>query len=134
MDSRKLTPLVKAESIIQRDAIMAALENAQIPAVTPPRDISRKIADTTVDLAYEGYSAVFDGFLIQVEEKDLERACAVAEEVVRAARSASSLATDEKSWMARFYFCSLFAMGFSVLMHVVALGCLVKALRRREPM
>ena len=95
-------PLVRAQSIIQRDAILAALSAAGIEAVAPPRDISRKIADTTMDLAYQGYSAIFDGFLIQVPAKDLARAGEIASVVIDQALRADSGLGAPDSYLRRF--------------------------------
>jgi hypothetical protein len=124
---------MRAESIIQRDAIIAALATAGINAFAETRDISRKITDNTVDLAYEGYSAVFDGFTIQVNEADFDRAKKIADDVVKKAHdSKSDAGLSEGSAMRRFYFCSLFAVMIPVIFHGLAIYHLVDGLRRGE--
>ena len=128
-----LKQLMQAESIIQRDAVMSALQAAGINAFAENRDISRKIADTTVDLAYEGYSAVFDGFTIQVNEADFDQAKKIADEVVERARAAKPDASlSEGSAMRRFYFCSLFTLIFPVLFHGLAVFHFVDGIRKGE--
>lgn len=124
---------MQAESIIQRDAVISALSAAGINAFAETRDISRKITDTTVDLAYEGYSAVFDGFAIQVNEADFDRAKKIADDVLEKARTAvPDKGLSEGSAMRRFYFCSLFTLIFPVLFHGLAIYHFVDGFRKGE--
>jgi hypothetical protein len=128
-----LKHLMQAESIIQRDAVMSALAAAGINAFAEQRDISRKIADTTVDLAYEGYSAVFDGFTIQVNEADYDAAKEIADEVVRVAHAAKpDVGLSEGGALRRFYFCSLFSIMIPGLFHGLAIYHLADGLRKGE--
>lgn len=123
---------MRAESIIQRDAILSALAAEGINAFSETRDISRKITDTTVDLSYEGYSAIFEGFTIQVNIADFDRARAVAEGVIKRAQSADRK-MEEGSSLRRFYFCCLFTVFLPVIFHGLALYHLARGLQRREP-
>lgn len=128
-----LKALMRAESIIQREAVISALAAQGINAFSEERDISRKIADSTVDLAYEGYSALFDGFTIHVDESDFERAQPIAESVLRAALAApADKGLEEGSSMRKFYFCCLFSLMFPVLFHGLALYHFVRGLQRGE--
>lgn len=128
-----LKHLMRAESIIQRDAVMSALNAAGINAFSENRDISRKIADTTVDLAYEGYSAVFDGFIIQVNEADYEQAKPIADGVLKKASEAKpDPGLSEGSAYRRFYFCSLFSIVMPGLFHGLAIYHLIDGIRRGE--
>lgn len=126
-----LKVLMRAESIIQRDAVMSALSAEGINAFAETRDISRKITDDTVDLAYEGYSAVFDGFTIQVNAVDFDRARAVAEGVLKRAQAVDRK-MEEGSSLQRFYFCCLFSLFLPVVFHGLALYHLVRGLQRGE--
>jgi len=129
----ELKVLMRAESIIQRDAVMSALTAEGINAFAEEREISRKIADTTVDLAYEGYSAVFDGFTIQVNAADFDRAKAVADRVVARARAAPSDKTlEEGSSMRKFYFCCLFSVLIPVIFNGLAVYHFVRGLQKGE--
>lgn len=127
--------LLKAESIIQRDAILAALKAANIEATSPPRDISRKMTDETVDLSFEGISAMFDGFAIHVDEGHIEEAQKVAESVLKTARKTKDdpvLARGDS--MRKFYFCSVFTMVIPIplLFHGLGIYHLVMGLKNGE--
>ncbi len=129
----QLKLLLKAESIIQRDAILAALKSQGIEPHSAPRDISRKIADTTVDLSFEGFSALFDGFAIYVDEADLERAQKLAENIVKSAQKAKDdPGLAQGGSMRRFYFCCLFTITIPILFHGLALYHLYHGLRNKE--
>ncbi len=125
--------LIRAESLIQRDALINALREQGIEAVTGERDISRKYADETVDLAYGGISAVFEGFSIWVPEAELSRAQGIVAEVMESVRSASSAEPlPPESHMRRFFFCTLMSIVFPVVMNILALGHLIRGLRAGE--
>lgn len=125
--------LVKAESIIQRDAIMAALKSQGIEPHSAPRDISRKIADTTVDLSFEGFSAVFDGFAIYVDEDNWSAAEKIAKSIVRTAqKTKEDPGLARGGSMRRFYFCCLFTITIPVLFHGLALYHLYNGLKNKE--
>ncbi len=135
MNTDSFKDLIRAESIIQRDAILAALRAAGLDPISPPRDISRKIADTTVDFSYQGYSAMFDGFVIRVPESQLEQAQSITRQVLTQAQQ-----SDDNSEISathninRFYFCCLFSLGLPLIMHLLAIHHLRKALAAKEPM
>ena len=60
--------IYKADSIIERDALLAHLAENDIVAESPRRDISRKMTNNTIDLSYGEYSVFFDGFSIYVRD------------------------------------------------------------------
>lgn len=130
--SGSLQTVVQAESIIQRDAILSALAQAGIEAFSAPRDISRKIADTTLDLAYEGYSAIFEGFAIQVSKDDFARAKEIVDQVLREARLNVVDDDHQVNHMRRFYFCSLFTLTLPIVMHVFAIYHLIEGIKKGE--
>ena len=131
--SSELKLLLHAESIIQRDAILSALKDQGIEAFSAPRDISRKIADNTVDLAYEGYSAIFEGFAIQVQESDYDRAKQIADQVLHQAEKVEAAAPQAPGGsLRRFYFCCLFSMSMPILFHGLALYHLYHGLKNGE--
>lgn len=128
-----LRTVVRAESIIQRDAILSAFAHAGIEAFSGRRDISRKIADNTLDLAFEGYSAVFEGFAIQVDEEDFERAKEIVDSVLRQARvQVVDGQQKEDSHLRRFYFCALFTLTVPLVMHVFAIHHLIRGIKKGE--
>ncbi len=129
----QLKLVLRAESIIQRDAIIAALNAAKIEAHSAPRDMSRKIADDTVDLSLGGVSVMFDGFAIHVDEQYLEQAQKIAAHIVKSALKAKDdpiLAKGES--MRRFYFCCLFSIPMPILFHGLAAYHLIVGLKNGE--
>jgi hypothetical protein len=117
--------------MIQRDALRARLDSVQIHSESPNRDMSRKVTGTTVDLSLEGYSAMFDGFEIYVNENDVDAAKEVIERFVRDERAAVMADTSPIPYWRRFYFCSIFSTMFPVFLTMLASYHLLMALRRR---
>ncbi len=72
-----------AESMVERDSLIALLKSEGIETESPKRDISRKYTDSTVDLSYGGYSAMFDGFKIFVEAKNQDKAHAITQNFIK---------------------------------------------------
>lgn len=133
MGSDSLKLLLRAESIIQRDALLAALHAEGLHAISPSSDLSRKVTDSTVDLAYGGYSAMFEGFAIQVPENEFEQADAVVKQVLARAQKfevPDSEVTNRN--IVKFYFCCLFSTAAPILMHALALYHLRNAIRLGE--
>jgi hypothetical protein len=147
--SDRFVEMLRAESIIQRDAILAALDDVDCDYVVVPRDISRKMFDGSVDLAYGGVSAVFDGFPIMVRAKDLDRARAVAKRVLDSADALEAdLAksdTGMKStprprrrepsvspYFNRYYRCALYSLIVPGVFHLVGFWSLLRAIQNRE--
>jgi membrane protein insertase Oxa1/YidC/SpoIIIJ len=120
--------IYKAESIIERDAIAAFLKGHGIAFLVPARDLSRKITDTTVDISFEGYSAMFDGFAILVQNNDVPR----ARELIK--NFSANLAKSEVSqdYMRRFYLSSMATLIMPVVFHFTAFYNLWMGLKRRQ--
>ena len=104
-------PVYEAVSLIQRDAILNHLESLGIEAQGAQRDVSRKYADSSVDIAYEGYSALMGGFLIFVAEENINRA---KEEIRSFLDSLPSEGRHEtkKTNLEKFYSATLFGPVF----------------------
>lgn len=128
-DGAKTRPVYAAASILERDALLNELRESDIEVFTGPNDISRKITNETVDLSYEGYSAIFNGFPIFVLEKDESRAKAIVERFLAKAKSVEPSAT---SYYRKFFMCSIYSFGFPVLMHILGIYHLVKAVQGKE--
>lgn len=122
----------KADSIIQRDALLSALHNNGITAQSPPRDLSRKFTDTTVDISYEGYSVFFDGFDIQVPDQDLEKAQEIISQFLRQTNVGLAQEKTPPRYLQKFYFCSLFSGVLPILFHILALYYLFLGLKSGE--
>jgi hypothetical protein len=124
--------LLKAKSIIQRDAILSELESQGINAFASPRDMSRKIADHTVDLALEGYSVFFDGFPIYVNELDKAAADEIANRLLRETQQTPMVSSDESPHLRRFFFCAIFSLMLPAVMHVFGAYHLYRAFKTGE--
>lgn len=122
--------LTKAESIIQREAILSELSAAGIESLTSPRDMSRKVSENTVDLGLNGYSVFFDGFPIYVRPEDLERAKSLLATILSGAKAEPS--SIESPHFKKFYFCVVFTFMLPVVLHLLAAFHLYKALKNGE--
>ncbi len=97
----------QAISMIQRDAILGVLAEANIEAWGAERDVSRKYGDSSVDLAYEGYSATMGGFSIFAESSKVEVAkLCIRNFLAELPRESVS----ETRYLERFYGVALFSM------------------------
>ncbi len=124
----------KAQSIIQRDSLTNELAQAGIEVTTAPRDMSRKVADDTIDLALEGYSAMFDGFAMYVKNRDKSQAEAIIHKFLAAADATGrELAVEAKpNHMRKYLFCALFSIMLPGLMHIFGIYHLSAAVRKGE--
>lgn len=125
--------LWKAPSLIERDALRARLHGAGIAVEMPERSMSRKISSSTVDLSLDGYSVLFDGFPVYINQDDEPRAREVlaAFQAETAAVDASDLEAGERIWQ-KFSFAAMFSF-FLPGLFLVATYHLVRAVARREP-
>lgn len=124
----------KAESIIEREALLSLLQAEGLEAITTPRDISRKISSNTVDLAYEGYSAIFDGFPIYVRESDLKEAQEKIRNFLFKVRNSESSPQEKasRSNFSIFYYCSIFSLFLPIILHFVGFFYLRKGFKQGE--
>jgi hypothetical protein len=121
--------LYEAQSILERDALMARLQEQGIDVLSPPRDISRKMTENTVDLAFEGYSAVNDGFKIYVIQEHEARAKELLRYFIREQRMhAYDKGIERDPWDA-YYRASIFSMMLPLVMNISALYNLFVALK-----
>lgn len=124
--------IFKADSIIQRDALLNALATEGIHAQSPPRDLSRKVTPTTVDISYEGYSSFFEGFSIQVPEEQADTAKKIIESFIKSTQASTAQEKPVVRYLQSFYFCSLFSLMFPFFMQAIAVYYLVKGIRAGE--
>lgn len=122
----KSVKLVTAGGIIQRDAIISALEVNGLEFEAADRTSSRKITETTVDITYAGYSAVSEsGFEIFVDERDFQRAQEILDSILSEFKKQDSkIEVDHRD---KFNKCALFTIVLPGVMHVIGVIHLVKA-------
>lgn len=133
MGSDDLMLIFKAQSIIQREALVSALAEENVEATTAHRHMSNRVADGTIDLALEGYSAVFDGFPIFVKERDRVPAQRVIREFLeRTGSTEVAERTDASPHLTKFFFCSIFTIILPGIFHVVGAYHLFKGVQARE--
>jgi hypothetical protein len=123
--------LMTAASIIERDAVQARLKAAGIESISPARDMSRKVTNDTTDLSLNGYSTLFDGFIIYVEDSDEAAAQRIVGELAHELEVPRNALEDAPSWR-RFYFCSIFSILMPILLTVPAVYHGLRALRSGE--
>ena len=122
--------LYKAGGMVERDALIARLRSLDIDAITPERDTSRKVTETTIDLSLGGYSAIADGFAVFVPEAQFDQAEAALAEFLREARANPEA---EINYWQKYYACSLFSLSLPFVMNVFATYHLVKAVKTQGP-
>jgi hypothetical protein len=110
-DMNKMIPVYEAASVIQRDAVLSHLKNLGIESYGAQRDVSRRYADSSVDLSYEGYSVLMGGFTIFAESETAMQAKAAIQDYLK------SLDTHHtpprmNTYLERFYSASLFSVAF----------------------
>lgn len=131
----QLTTVYKAQSIIERDSLMAELSAAGIEAETEKKTMHNRIGDTTVDLAYDGVSSVsFDGYKIEVSNADSVRARAVIEQALERFKREEKLNKPEMTGdehVRRYVASGLFGMFVPVIFLVLGGYHLVQAVKLR---
>lgn len=118
--------LYKAGGMVERDALTSRLRSIGIEAISPGRDVSRKVTDSTIDLSLGGYSAVADGFAIFVPEDQFDAAETLLAEFLREARA--NPVADINYWQ-KYYACALFSLSLPFVMNIFATYHLSKAIR-----
>lgn len=126
----KMIPVYEAVSLIQRDAILSHLENLGIQAYGAQRDVSRRYADSSVDLSYEGYSILMGGFTIFADTEKAIQAKSEINEYLKSVESTKA-APQLNTYLERFYSASMFSIAIPVF-PPVALYYMVKGLQAGE--
>jgi len=120
-----------AGSMIERDALKARLEAEGIDVVSPKRDISRKYTESTVDLSYGGYSAIFDGFKIFVEEKTFEKSKEILDSFSENLKPA--LEPDKKvSYLKKFHYFSVASVFVPLVPLLFGIYYFYKGIKNKE--
>ncbi len=138
MSQTQATALVvvyTAQSVIERDAMMAALQAAGIESEATKKDMHNRVTSNMVDAGFEGLVSIsFRGFPLEVAAADLPR----AQEVVALAlkkfeTSEELLPSNGEKHLTKYLQCCLFAFFVPVLFHALALYHLVKAIQAKTP-
>lgn len=124
--------LYKAQTIIEREALIHELSEAGIEVVTPPRDVSRQVSEASIDLSLGGYSTFFDGFSIYVPADNATEAKKVLSKFLLKAQQFQLQNDTKKSslspWQS-FYANAGWTLVLPVIMHYFASIALFKAIR-----
>lgn len=133
-ERKSMKVVYKAPSMIERDALVTYLRENGLLVETPQLDLRRKITETTVDLAYEGYSAMAGDFPIYVPESDLEHARKLIDRFLEAVRERGKgpVAAHLNRSFQKFYLSSFACLILPGLMHCLALYNLYFALKNKE--
>jgi hypothetical protein len=123
--------LVRADSIIQKEALLAALREENIDVRAPEMTLNRSVTDTTLDLALGGYSAVHErGFPIFVREVHQDRAKKIIDQVIKEYHNQEPARLPMS--LNKFYVCSLYSIALPGLMHLLGLYHLVRYFKTKE--
>jgi hypothetical protein len=130
MEKENLVLLVKAESHIERGALINELEEKGLHPVSAERDISRKTTSTTLDLSFEGYSAFFDGFSIYIPINEKAQADLIVNEMRTRVQKDKTPANP--NYLLKFYFMAMFGLAFPGISQIPGFYFLYKGLRANE--
>lgn len=134
MDQPDFVILYQAQSIIERDALIERFADEGIDAFAAPRDMSRKVADGTIDLALGGYSAVSGGLPVLVRKDQKDQALKLLEQFQRETQVqlADDVTPETAPNLNRFVFCSLFSWIMPGVLSIPAAYYFVQGLRQSE--
>lgn len=126
----------RAQSLIERDSLMAELAAEGIEAETERKDMHNRLTSGSVDLAYDGLVSIsFDGFPIKVSAQDAVRARTVIQAAVQKFESQQSPSEESSGeyHVRKFTEAGLFSIFLPIVMHVVAVYHMIKAIRLGGP-
>lgn len=123
--------IYRAPSMMERDAILNQLHENGIEALSTERDVSRKVTNSTIDLAFEGYSATMGGFPITVMKNDEEAAKKIIQDFIRKI-NVGPASPPSYSHLRKFYISSIYSTMLPLAFHALGIYHLFKGLRAGE--
>lgn len=120
--------LTKVPDLVQREALVYQLGQAQIEVYAPDRDVMT-VLGSGPQLGWEGYSAVFDGYSVFVSVKDWTRAQEILKSFQGTPNSDTASFTDS---MDRFHLCAIFTFLLPIILHLAALYHLFWAVKKDQ--
>lgn len=120
------------ESILEKEILLSQLRSAGVEAESQERSISRKYTDTTIDLAFGGYSSVMGGFKIYVNEAHEEAARDIVKNFIKNQETHTTEFKSSRTDLSRFYLFSIFSVFIPVLSHLLGAYFLFKAFKNNE--
>lgn len=117
--------LAKFPDLIQRDSLVSRLGEAEIEVMTPDRDMIVDVGGGP-NLTLGGYSAMFDGYSVLVQKKDLLKAQDIltAFEPLHLQKS-----TESPDYMSKYYYSSILSVLAPFVLHSTAFYHLFKAIQ-----
>lgn len=132
MESPALQEIHRAQSVIERDALMAFLKEEGIVSYTGQRDVIVNLTDH-VNLGLEGYSATFEGYRIYVAQENASVARQlIHRQTMKVRNTTPEERIDENAEMKKFISGSVFSLMLPGIMNVVALYWLIRALQKKQ--
>lgn len=120
--------LTKFPDLIQRDSFVSRLGEAQIEVMTPDRDMIVDVGGGP-NLTLGGYSAMFDGYSVLVQKKDLSKAQDVLSEFEPLHLQKN---TDLPDYMSKYYYSSVLSVLVPFVLHLTALYHLFQAVQKGQ--
>ncbi len=123
-----------AESIVERDSLIALLKSNGVNAESPRRDISRKYTENTLDLSYGGYSTIFDGFKIFVDKESKDKATKLVDEFREdiKVKNKVDIKNGSKRNLMKFYYFSIASFFIPILPLFFGLYYFYKGILQKE--
>lgn len=128
MMDRNWSLLAKIPDLITRDVLVVRLGEKGIEVYAPERDMIVNVSPSP-NFSLEGYSALFDGYPVYVDQGDLARSRQVFEDFQKEIYQPSLEPVDHTS---KFYFACVMTMILPGILHAIALFHLVQALRKKQ--
>jgi hypothetical protein len=117
--------LTKLPDLIQRDALVYHLGQQQVEVMTPDRDMIVNVGGGP-NLTLGGYSAMFDGYSVLVQKKDLLKAQDVLTDFEPLHLQIS---TEVPDYMSKYYYSSVLSVFAPFILHITAIYHLFKAIQ-----
>jgi hypothetical protein len=121
--------LTKVPDLVIRGALISRLGEEHIEVYAPDQDVIVNLNSSSPNLSLEGYSALFNGYPVYVDRRDLETAKKVWSDFQVEMYKPTITETDH---FQKFYMMSVTSFIFPIVTHVLAFYHLREGLRKGQ--
>lgn len=121
--------LTKVPDLVIRGALISRLGEEQIEVYAPDHDVIVNLNSSSPNLSLEGYSALFEGYRVYVDRRQLELAKKVWSDFQTEIYKPSDTPPDHPH---KFYTMSVMSFFFPVITHILAIYHLREGLKKRQ--